>query len=423
MHVVVLGNGIAGSTAARRLRQLDPTVRITMVSGESDHPFSRPALMYIYLGHLRYRDTLPHPPDFWSENRIELRRGWVERIDLQEHTLHFADGSALAWDRLLVATGSVPNRFGWPGEDLDRVQGLYSVQDLVSLERCTRDVQRAVIVGGGLIGVELAEMLHSRGRHVTLLVRETGYWRNVLPREESELVGRVIRDAGIDLRLETELVRIHDDGSGGAGGVETSRGETLPCEFVGLTAGVRPNLSALEGSGLAVERGVRVDGQLRTSHPDVFAAGDCAHVHPAEGPPFLEQVWYTGRAQAEVAAANLLGAEQTYRPGIWFNSAKFLDVEYQVYGEIPSRPVPGVTHLHWQHPSEPKSLRICVRDGAFIGLQTLGMRYRHRICETWIREAVSADQVLDRLAEADFDPELYRRHTPAIRRDIREVTA
>lgn len=423
MHVVVLGNGIAGITAARHLRKRDAEVRITVVSGESDHHLSRPALMYVYLGHMRYRDIVPYSASFFAKNRIDLHRGWVTRIDTDRKLLRFDDGSTLSWDRLLIATGSVPNRWGWPGQDLERVQGFYSVQDLLALERATPRVRSAVIVGGGLIGIELAEMLHSRGRHATLLVREDGYWRNVLTREESALVGRVIQAAGIELRLGTELVRVLDDGSGGAGGVETSRGDTIPCELVGLTAGVRPNLSALADSGIETARGVVVDASLRTSHPDVFAAGDCAHIHPAEGDPFLEQVWYTGRAQGEVAAINLLGGERTYTRGIWFNSAKFLDLEYQVYGEIPNRQVDGVAHLYWEHPDGTKSLRICSRDGAFIGLQTLGMRYRHRVCERWIAEQAPVETVLTELERADFDPELYRRHGDAIRRGIQEVSA
>lgn len=422
MKIVVLGNGIAGVTVARELRKRSSTCEIVVVSGESDHHFSRPALMYLYMGHMRYPDLKPYEDAFWQKNRIGLHRGWVTSIDTAGKRLLFAEGPALPYDKLVLATGSVPNRFGWPGQDLKRVHGMYSLQELIELERNTEAIHTGVIVGGGLIGIELAEMLHTRGRHPILLVRESSYWSNVLAREESAMVNRLIRNAGIELRLGEELDRIEDDGQGNAGGVVTKSGTKIPCQFVGLTAGVRPNLSALEGSGIDVARGIKVDETLATNIPDVWAAGDCAHVHPEAGEPYLQQVWYTGRFQGEVVARNILGDNVRYERGIWYNSAKFLDVEYQIYGEVPARETVGVSHLYWEHPSGEKSVRICHRNGAFIGLQSMGIRYRHRVCEGWIREGLPVDQVRDRLGEANFDPEFYARHERAMRSEMKEVS-
>ena len=142
-------------------------------------------------------------------------------MDTAQRRLEFAGREPLGYDRLLLALGSKPNRCGWPGQDLAGVQGLYGLPDLKLLEENCRGVRRAVIVGGGLIGIELAEMLHSRRMAVTLLVREASYWANVLPPQESELVHRAIRAAGFDLRLATELARVEDDGRGRAGAVLT----------------------------------------------------------------------------------------------------------------------------------------------------------------------------------------------------------
>ncbi len=415
MHVAIVGNGIAGVTVARHLRKRDPRVRITLISGESTHHFSRPALMYIYMGHMRYQDTKPYEDRFWSDNRIDLKRGWVERIDTASRSLHFAEGDVLGWDRLVIATGSEPNRFGWPGQDLDRVHGLYSLQDLVSLERLTPTLDRAVIVGGGLIGIELAEMLHTRHVPVTMLVRERYYWDNVLPHEEARMVSRAIHKEGIDLRLLTELQEIHDDGTGAVGGVTTDKGERIDCRFVGLTAGVRPNLGAVQGSGIETGRGVLVDPQLRTSAEGVFAAGDCAEIRTPDGEPnLIQQVWYTGRFQGEVCAENVLGGSADYTPRTWFNSAKFLDIEYQVYGDVPNLPHDGKHNLYWEHESGRKAVRV-VHDGdTVLGFNLMGIRYRHEVCERWIEEKASVHHVLPRLGEASFDPEFHRRHEAEI---------
>ena len=135
-------------------------------------------------------------------------------------------------------------------------------------------VQVAVVVGGGLIGIELAEMLHSRGIHVSFLVREASYWGNVLPAEESQMVSRLIEEEGFDLRLSTELAEIVDDGNGRVGAVVTNTGDRIDCELVGLTAGVSPNIDLAKDAGVPTGRGILVDWSLRSEVPGVFAAGD-----------------------------------------------------------------------------------------------------------------------------------------------------
>ncbi len=414
MHVVIIGNGVAGVTAARHLRKRNSSVRITVISGESEHPWSRTALMYIYMGHMRFTDTKLYPDHFWAKNRIDLMRGWVSIVETDTKVVRFEGGRTLHYDRLLIATGSRPNRFGWPGEDLQRVSGMYSVQDLARLEAASPGMRHAAVIGGGLIGIELAEMLHSRGIGTTLLVRESSYWNSVLPSEESQMVTEVIREQGIDLRLSTELAEIVDDGHGQACAIIDSKGERSEVGFVGLCAGVAPNVAFLEGSGIAVGRGVRVDSQLRTNTPDVFAVGDCAEIcAPGQEHGRVTAVWYTSRMMGETVAENLLGGTREYDPGIWFNSAKFLDLEYQVYGEIAAEAVPGdaevTPSLFWMAEDRRHSVRIAHNDGAVIGFNLMGIRYRHQVCEAWIREQRSVEYVLRNLRKAHFDPELFRR--------------
>jgi NADPH-dependent 2,4-dienoyl-CoA reductase/sulfur reductase-like enzyme len=424
MHAVVLGNGVTGFTAALRLRELRPDWRITMVSGESTHPWSRPALMYVFMGHMRYADTKPFEDSMWPRKQIELVRAWATRIDLARRRVDLHGREPLAYDRLLLALGSKPNRFGWPGQDLAGVQGLYGLPDLHALHENVRHARRAVVVGGGLIGIELAEMLHSRGIDVTLLVREASYWDIALPDEESAMVNRVIRAAGLDLRLSTELSAIEDDGRGRVGAVRTASGERIECQLVGLTAGVSPNLDLLEGSGIATGRGVRVDRALRTSAPDVWAAGDCAEIVDAgDERGLVQQVWYTGKQQGRAAAESMAGRDVRYEPAPWFNSAKFLDLEYQVYGDGP-RGVPGASSVHWEHAHGLRSLRIVYlpdEERRVIGFHVLGARERQRVCERWIAERAPLERVLDELPAAGFDPEFTPRFEPQALHHLRSA--
>jgi NAD(P)H-nitrite reductase large subunit len=419
-HVVIIGNGITGVTAARRVRDRRPDWRITVISGESTHAYSRPALMYIFMGHMRYQDTKLFDDHYWTKHRIDLVRDWVTAIDPRAHRLTLHRGGTLEFDHLLLATGSVSNRFGWPGQDLPGVQGLYDLMDLRLLYQNARTTARAVIVGGGLIGIELAEMLHSRGIHVTFLVREASYWSNILPAEESAMVNRLIRDQGMGLELRTELKEIVDDGTGRVTGVITSHGSRLDCQLVGLTAGVSPNTSLARDAGLPVGRGVLVDFSLRTEVPGVYAAGDCAELVTADpaAPNLIQQVWYTGRAQGEVVGDVIAGHERGYDPGIWYNSAKFLDLEYQTYGRVNMR-VDGEESLHWEHPTGRHAVRVSHVRGTVIGLNFMGLRHRHRVCEAWIRDGRSVEHVIDHLGEAGFDAELSHDHLPAIQAGLR----
>lgn len=424
-HVVIIGNGIAGVTTAMTLRKHDRKCRITLVSGESDHFYSRPALMYIYMGHMRFENTKPYEDWHWKTQRIALKRGWVEHVDTDNRELRFQGGETMGYDALVLATGSQPNKFGWPGQDLERVGGLYSLQDLEYLEKYSADIEHGVIVGGGLIGIEMAEMLHSRGKRVTILSREESYWDNAMPREESLMVGDVIDESGIVLRSQTELKEIIPDAQGRASAVLTSDGDRVECQFVGLTAGVRPNLSAIKDSKIPTGRGILCDFSFRTQVEGVYACGDCAEMVTPEGQRNrIEQLWYTGKMHGEVLGRVLAGQEASYDRGIWFNSAKFVDLEWHTYGQVPpaGRPQPeGVKQIYWEDAAKRHGFRLVLdSDGHVIGVNAMGIRYRHRVCERWIAEQRTADYVLANLAQGNFDPEFYRQYEPEIVGRLRE---
>lgn len=420
MHIAIIGNGISGVTAARFLRKLSGH-DITLISAETPHFFSRTALMYRYMGHLTDTDLKPYEDWFWTRNRIQLLQDYVERIDTTSQHLHLRASAPLHYDKLIIASGSRPNFFGWPGQDLTGVSGLYSWQDLQYIEQHSEGLQHAVIVGGGLIGIELAEMFRSRDIGVTLLVRESSYWNNVLPPEESRIVNRHILEHHIDLRLDTELQAILPDKQGRVRAVTTAEGEEIACGFVGITAGVSPNINFLDGSGIQTNRGILVDEYLRTNVPNVYAIGDCAELRdpqPSRRP--IEAIWYTGKMMGETVAYNIIGQTngQTvpYVPRLWFNSAKFLDIEYQVYGDVPTAPDPTLTSLYWEHPSGRKSIRIVYeRDTLAVrGFNLMGIRYRHEVCEKWIKQRASIEDVLAQLSLANFDPEFFEAYEPAL---------
>lgn len=425
MHIVIIGNGVTGVSAAIRVRQLKPDWKITMISGESDYHYSRPALMYIFMGHMRYQDTKPYEDSFWPRNNINLVREWVTEIDSGSKRLIMRKLDPIYYDKLLIATGSKSNKFGWPGQDLKGVQGLYDLMDLRELYENAKGVKNAVIVGGGLIGVEFAEMLHSRGIHVTFLVREKSYWDNVLPGEESSIINRIIRQENMELLLETELKEILDDGGGRVSGVITNKGEMIDCGIVGLTAGVSPNTDLARDTKIPCGRGILVDFSFKTQIEDIYSAGDCAEiVTEGEGRNLLQQVWYTGKMQGRVVGETMAGMHSMYDPGIWYNSAKFLNLEYQTYGQVNNAQgllnIPGEKNMFWEHPSHLHSLRLVHNGNEILGVNVMGLRYSHKVCESWVRDKRSPDYVLDNLSQANFDPEFFRRYEADIVGTLKE---
>ncbi len=419
-HIVIIGNGISGVTAARHIRK-NSDKKITIISSETEYFFSRTALMYVYMGHMKFKHTQPYENWFWKKNRINLVKGFVNKVDHENKTL-VLENTSITYDKLIIATGSTPNKFGWPGQDLKGVQGLYSKQDLDSLEANAPDNKqcpRAVIVGGGLIGIEMAEMLRSRKIPVTFLVREDSFWNGVLPKGESNLLNEHILDHHIDLRLSTNLVEIISDENGRVKEVTTDKGDTIICNVVGLTPGVSPSIKFLKESGIELGRGVKVNNFLETNIKDIYAIGDCAEQHEAIGlrRP-IEAVWYTGRMMGETIAQTICDNKTAYKPGHWFNSAKFLDIEYQTYGWVFSErgKKEHEKHFHWRHAKEKICITIAFHNDTkeFLGINTFGIRMRHQIFDRWLTQKKDVNFVLEHLKDANFDPEFYKQYESEI---------
>ncbi len=417
MKIVIIGNGVAGTNAARYIRKLS-NHEVVMISDETLKPFSRTALMYVYMGHLKQDSTELYEDWFWEKNRISRIQAKVKNIDFGSKKIELNHGESVTYDKLVLATGSKPNKFGWPGQDLKGVSGLYHLKDLETIEMYSPNLKRAVIVGGGLIGIELAEMFRSRNIAVTFLVREKNFWDIVLPREESEMINRHISEHHIDLRLETELKEIIADENGRAKAILTSKGELIECGFVGLTVGVSPNIDFLrpseshkiEHGNVEIGRGILVDSNLMTSQSDVYAIGDCAEIRkPQHGRRPIEAIWYTGRMMGQTVAHTICGIATEYKPRLWFNSAKFLDIEYQVYGDVPTVMPDNIESIYWEHHLGKKSIRINFdkQTNVVTGFNLMGIRYRHEVCEKWLLEKTSIETVLQNLGLANFDPEFF----------------
>lgn len=408
---VIVGNGVAGVTAAMTLRDRDDRADITLLSAETEYFFSRTALMYAFMNTLERRDMEPFERKVYRERRIERVFGRAVGLDAGARALTLQSGETLPYDALLLATGSVPRRLDAPGltPDLAGLVHFVSMQDLDVCERFAPSTREAVVVGGGLIGIELVECLAHHGVRTTFLVREPWYWPVALCREEGEIVTAHLRAHGVDVRHDTEVGEVERDTSGRVAAVLTRGGERVACQMLGVCIGVEPGVDFLRRvkTPPTINRGIKVDVHLRTSLANVWAAGDCAEVTLAGGRTLVEQIWYSAKRQGALAGRNMSGRPTAYDPPLFFNSAKFFDVEYTTVGDLTRLPA-GARAVFRKHPTKIITQRVVHHEGRVVGFNMLGSRWDHTVLSRWIDEARPLDWVLAHLARAQFDVELGR---------------
>ena len=413
MHIVIIGNGISGVSVAKSLREYSDA-EITIVSSESMSFFSRPAFMYVFMGKMRFKDILPFSSDYWVKNKMKQLYGAVKEIDAENKQVCLDNGSVLPYDKLVLALGSQPKSLGLSEFNLEGIQGFYSLQDLEKLQDSSKKIKHASIIGGGLIGVELAEMFVSRGISFTFWVREKWFGSNFLPQEEAEMVTNHLISKNINIKFEREIIGFEADDANKVKSVESQLEEKVDSDLVCVCIGVEPKVDWLKSTKVQTKDGVLVNAHLQTNIPSIYAVGDCVEfIDPVHGRKSIETLWYTGKLMGDYLGKNILHENPPpYEPGIYFNSAKFFDLEYQIYGDVPTSLSESYRTIFWKHPTKDKSIRLVfnARKEEFIGCCVLGIRFRQEVCEKWIKEKWKISAVLPVLSEANFDSEFSTRY-------------
>ena len=407
MHYAILGNGVAGIYAALEIRKRDGQGTITVIGEETNYFYSRTALMWGYTGQLSARDMEPFDRGFWGRMKLHLLRDTVVRIDAQSRMLHLASDATLKYDKLLVAVGARPNLFGWPGQDLLGVGTFTTMQDLEKLIAWRDRIKKAVIVGGGLIGIELVEIMLATGVKTTFLLREPWYWDKALSEPEARVVEKLIRDHGARVVTEDEIGEIHGK-DGRVVSLETKKGEKLPCDFVGIAVGVHPKTSLAKSAGLKTRKGIVVNPAMQTSDPHIWSAGDCAEIHyPTHDRPAIEQLWYTGIKQGAAAGQSMVGDYVQYDRGIGYNSAQFMQYDFCTVGQMKqSRPTAEEDFDRGAWNGKEWTCRVAHEGGQVVGLSMMGPRFDVSVMIRWIQERRSPAYCLAHLGDAAFTEEL-----------------
>jgi NAD(P)H-nitrite reductase large subunit len=332
---VIVGNGAAGVTAAETVRAQDPRGHITIISGEPGPMYSRPGLAYVVINEVSDQQVVARREAWYGEQRIALIFGRAVKLDLQAHCVVLEDGRAPAFDQLLIATGARAMPLPYPGADLEGVVYLDTLAGTRDLLRQARTARRAVVIGGGITALELAEGLRHHGLDTHYFVRKRGLWSAVFNEMESGLLEDRLRGHGVQLHFNTEIEAVVPDEAGRVAGVRLTTGETFACDLVGAAIGVRPQLELAAHTPLRVERGLVVDEYLQTNVPGVFAAGDCAQVYDRwSGEHLLDVLWPTAVAAGRVAGRNMAGARQAYVKGTPFNACRLFGLHVSAIGQL-----------------------------------------------------------------------------------------
>ena len=333
----IVGAGLAGATAAEALRAEDFEGHIVLLGSEPHRPYERPPLSKGYLQGRADRDTVfVHPSEWYADHHIDLRLATtVSTLDRRAHELVTDDGDRLRYDRLLLATGATPRRLPVPGADLDGVHYLRSIDHSDRLKSALRPGTRVVIIGAGWIGLETAAAARTAGAEVTLLEHAALPLLGVVGPQLARVFANLHTDHGVELRCgvtATEIRPATADPST-AGAVLLDDGTVLPTETVIIGVGVIPNVELARSCGLNIDNGILVDSQLRTSDPDILAAGDVANAyHPLLGHHIRVEHWANALHQPVTAAKTMLGQSVIYdRLPYFFSDQYDLGMEYTGY--------------------------------------------------------------------------------------------
>ncbi|HEX7187403.1 MAG TPA: FAD-dependent oxidoreductase [Actinomycetes bacterium] len=333
---VVVGGGLAGATAAQALREQGFDGGITLVGEEPERPYERPPLSKEYLlGTAGREKVYVHPEGWYAEHDVELMlHTSVDELDPAAHQVTLSTGAALPYDALLLATGSSPRRLTVPGADLDGVHYLRRLGDSDQLKTALAAADRVAVVGAGWIGLETAAAARAAGVEVTLLEADHLPLLRVLGPEVAATFADLHRDHGVDLRTGVTVAELVGR-EGTVTGVRLGDGTEVPADLVIVGVGITPEDQLARDAGLDVGNGITVDEHLRTSHVDVFAAGDVANAyHPLLRRHIRVEHWANARRQGATAARTMLGQDTVYdRMPYFFSDQYDLGMEYTGYVE------------------------------------------------------------------------------------------
>ncbi|MER3449167.1 MAG: NAD(P)/FAD-dependent oxidoreductase [Chloroflexota bacterium] len=380
---VIIGNGIAGTTAAEVIRRADPGGCVVLISEEPYPLYNRVALPRFLKGQVREEKVLMRTVEAHTKQGIKLLlETRVVGLNLEDRTVITEAGKELAFDRLLIASGGRPNRLNVPGAEAHGVFNFQTLDDAKAILAALKDARRAVTIGGSFIGYELTEAFRARGLEVTWLMRGPYFLSSFgyLDEDGGRIVDLIARRNGVEVIYEDEAAEVLVN-CGRVKGVKTKRGRHLEADVIGVGIGLSLNIDFLRGTPIECRRGVLTDEYLRASVAGVYAAGDVAEFYDLiTGERHALGTWPNAAQQGKVAAKNMLGAEEAFLEVPDYTSGLF-DSNIACSGVLP-REHPDLEAIKWADFENLSYKRLFFKGGRLVGAVLIGeMRGRKRLLE------------------------------------------
>ncbi len=422
---LVIGNGIAGISAAETLRAEKPDAVIGIIADDPLPVYYRPALKDYLGGKIREERLLARPKSFYKDQNILFLHERAVDIEPQQHIVHLQSGQRFAYQHLLLAHGARAAQLSCPGVHLRGVTTLRTLADYQGVLERLNSVRRVVVSGSGTLALETVETLRSRGCQVTHLLRRHTLWSEVLDPIASDLVLQEERRDGVELLQEEEIAEITGT-QGEVSGVLTNKGRRISCQMVLAAIGIEPNVTWLQKSGITCSRGILVDNAMRTSVPDIYAAGDVVETRDSMTNRLrVVGQWYPAVQQGRTAAysmLNMLGSEQAFSASTFYNATFLYGLDFASVGLTAATADTDYQEVIAE--PKPRNYRkVLLKDNIPVGMLSLGDRRQALAFKRAIDARVSLEPIVSRLFAEDFSLHnwLDRQGVPPLQMGVKRV--
>ncbi len=401
MQYLIVGNSAAGLNAAEAIRSRDPEGQVTIVSAEDYPAYSRCLIPYFMEGKVSEEDMLYRPRDYYEANRFNTMLGEVVvSVDPDKKTVTLESGKQLSYDKLLIATGGSPQIPDVPGMDKDGVFGFRTTQDLKEILRVSKTTSGAVVLGGGCVGLMAASGLHSLGLKVTVVIRSPHLLSQVADPEAGEIFRRRFEDNGVSVITGADVSEVQ--GKDRVENVKLDNGQELECGLIVAGKGVAANIDLLSGTDIETHWGVIVDEYLRSSRPDIYAAGDVAETTDVvTGEKTVNAIWPAAAEQGRIAGANMAGAQEKYIGSMRMNSAEFFGLPLISTGLV--KPRTDEYEILTRYLEQKDFFRkVVLRDNIVVGAVLVGEIESAGVYALLMRKKLDVSSVKEHLLDTDF---------------------